>query len=290
MLFPPSRRKAVLLTCATALLAACSPFRAINLLVPKQGYSVTRAIAYGADPRQKLDIYVPAGLKGPAPVLLFFHGGSWQTGNRADYLAFGQAFASKGIVTVVADYRLYPQVKYPAFVEDAAQALAFVHARIAQYGGDPARLFVSGHSAGAYNAVMLASDPDFIRAAGGDLSWIRGVIGIAGPYDFLPLTEPDYIAIFDGPENHTAMPINHIDGQRPPMLLAAGDADNTVAPGNSDRMAARLKAGGRQRHGDQISGDRPYRHSSVAGAGLSRYHHTASGYAAIHRDALMAKL
>ncbi len=99
--------------------------------------------------------------------MLFFYGGNWQSGKRGDYLAFGQAFASRGIITVVADYRLYPQVKYPAFVEDAAQAVAFVHGHAAQYGGDPARLFVSGHSAGAYNAVMLASDPHYLKAVGG---------------------------------------------------------------------------------------------------------------------------
>jgi acetyl esterase/lipase len=242
--FPPHRRQAFVLAGITALLAACSPLRAINLLVPRSGYSVQRAIAFGADPRQKLDVYIPDGLTGKAPVLLFFYGGSWETGNRGDYLALGQAFASAGIVTVIADYRLYPQVKYPAFVQDAASALAFVHAHTAQYGGDPARVFVAGHSAGGYNAVMLASDPQFIKAVGGAPDWMAGVIGISGPYDFLPLTAADYIDMFHGPENHDAMPINHIDGPRPPMLLVTGDADDTVSPGNTDRMAARLRAAG----------------------------------------------
>ena len=236
--------KALLLAGLFAFLSACSPVSALNLLVPRGGYEVQSGIAYGADPRQKLDVYVPQGLKGPAPVLLFFYGGSWSTGDRATYLAFGQAFATQGIVTVVADYRLYPQVKYPAFAQDAAGALAWVHANIAAHGGDPGRVFVSGHSAGAYNAVMLAAEPKFIEAAGGKLDWIRGVIGIAGPYDFLPLTEPNYIDMFHGANNADAMPINHVDGRRPPMLLAAGDADATVGPGNADRMAARLKAHG----------------------------------------------
>ena len=146
------------------LLSACSPFAAVNLLVPKSGYSVRRDIAYGGDPRQKLDVYIPDGLKGPAPMLLFFYGGSWESGKRGDYLGFGQAFASKGIITIVADYRLYPQVKFPAFMEDSASALAFVHAHGGDYGGDPKRLFVSGHSAGAYNAVMLGSDPEISAA------------------------------------------------------------------------------------------------------------------------------
>jgi acetyl esterase/lipase len=236
--------KAAFLATAIALLGACSPAPVVNLLVPRGGYTVHSDLAYGADPRQKLDIYVPNGLKAPAPVLLFFYGGSWTTGKRSDYLAFGQAFASKGIVTVVADYRLYPQVKYPGFVEDAAGALAWLHAHAKEYGGDTGRIFVSGHSAGGFNAVMLASEPKFIAAQGGTLDWIRGVIGIAGPYDFLPLTEQTYIDIFHGANNADAMPINHIDGKRPPMLLTNGSADTVVHPGNADRMAARLKANG----------------------------------------------
>jgi acetyl esterase/lipase len=233
--------KALLLAGLFAFLSACSPVSALNLLVPRSGYDVQSGIAYGTDPRQKLDVYVPQGLKAPAPVLLFFYGGSWSSGDRATYLAFGQAFASQGIVTVIADYRLYPQVKYPGFLQDAAGALAWVHGHIAQHGGDPQRIFVAGHSAGAYNAVMLASEPKFIEAAGGRLDWIRGVVGIAGPYDFLPLTEAQYIDIFHGAHNRDAMPINHVDGKRPPMLLTAGDADGTVGPGNADRMAARLR-------------------------------------------------
>src|ERR1700761_6855046 len=109
--------KVALLAAFATLLSACSPFAAVNLLIPRSGYDVRSGIAFGSDPRQRLDIYVPHGLKSPAPVLLFFYGGNWETGKREDYLAFGQAFASQGIVTVIADYRLYPQVKYPAFVD-----------------------------------------------------------------------------------------------------------------------------------------------------------------------------
>ncbi|HKU55316.1 MAG TPA: alpha/beta hydrolase [Rhizomicrobium sp.] len=214
----------------------------VGLLVPRSGYDVHRGLAYGRDPRQKLDIYVPQGLKAPAPVLLFFYGGAWQAGNRGDYRGFGQAFASAGIVTVVADYRLYPAVKYPAFVADAAAALAWLHAHAAEYSGDSARIFVSGHSAGAYNAVMLASEPAFIQARGGKLDWIRGVIGIAGPYDFLPMEEAAYIDMFHGRDNPDSMPVNHVNGKRPPMLLVTGDDDGTVYPRNTASMAAKLRA------------------------------------------------
>jgi acetyl esterase/lipase len=216
----------------------------LNLLVPRAGFVAHRGLCFGSDPRQKMDIYVPKALYAPAPVLLFFHGGGWQGGRRGDYLAFGQVFAGAGIVTAVADYRLYPQVTYPAFVEDAAAALAFLHAQACVYGGDPARLFVSGHSAGAYNAVMLASEPAFLEAKGGDPDWIAGVIGIAGPYNFLPMVQKEYVDMFHGPKNLDTMPVNHVTGPRPPMLLVTGTRDRTVSPGNTQSMAARLKSAG----------------------------------------------
>jgi acetyl esterase/lipase len=216
----------------SVLLSACVPI--LNLAIPRGGY--------GADPRQTLDIYVPDGLTKPAPVILFFYGGSWSSGSKDLYRAFGQAFASKGIVTVVADYRLYPQVKYPVFVQDGAEAFRFVHDNIAKYGGDPNRLFLAGHSAGAYIAVMLASDLHYLKDAHADPAWLRGVIGIAGPYDFLPLTDPALIDTFGGANVRQTQPIDHIDGKRAPMLLAHGTGDDTVGVGNSRRMAKRLKS------------------------------------------------
>jgi acetyl esterase/lipase len=224
-----------------ALRQRVSPFAAINLLVPRAGYRIHRGLAYGTEPRQKLDIYVPSRLQAPAPVLLFFYGGGWQSGHRADYLGFGQAFASAGVVAVVADYRLYPHVKYPGFVEDAAGALAFVRAHVAQYGGDPGRIFLAGHSAGAYNAVMLASEPQFIAAKGGSLDWIRGVIGIAGPYNFLPMSDPVYVDMFHGTNNTDSMPVYHVNGGRPPMLLVSGSDDDTVRLSNTNDMSERLE-------------------------------------------------
>jgi acetyl esterase/lipase len=144
----------------------------------------------------------------------------------------------------VADYRLYPAVKYPAFVEDAAAALAFLRAQVADHGGDPQRLFVSGHSAGAYNAAMLASEPGFLAHHGGGLDWIRGAIGIAGPYDFLPMEQKEYVDMFHGRNNPDSMPVNHVDGPRPPMLLITGSKDRTVHPRNTHNMAAKLRSVG----------------------------------------------
>ena len=226
-----------------AVAVACSPVSALNLLVPRGGYHAVRDVAYGSDPRQKMDVYVPDGAAG-APAMLFFYGGSWQDGSKDLYLALGQAFASQGIIVAVADYRVYPQVRYPAFVEDGAQAFAYLHAHVAQYGGDPSRLFLTGHSAGAYIAMMLAADWSYLRAAGADPAWVRGVIGIAGPYDFLPLRDPNLVTIFGGANVRETQPINHIDGKRPPMLLATGTADETVSPGNTARLAEKLRSFG----------------------------------------------
>ncbi|HXC54843.1 MAG TPA: alpha/beta hydrolase [Rhizomicrobium sp.] len=224
------------------LLSACVPI--LNLAIPRSGYTVKSDIAYGADPRQRLDIYVPEGLTRQAPVILFFYGGSWSSGSKDLYRAFGQAFASQGIVTIVADYRLYPQVKYPAFLQDGAAALRFVHDTVAGSGGDPGRIFLAGHSAGAYIAVMLDADLQYLKEAHADPAWIRGVIGIAGPYDFLPLHDPELIDIFGGADVRATQPIDYIDGKRAPMLLAHGIGDETVGVGNSRRLAKRLNAVG----------------------------------------------
>jgi len=226
------------------LTLSCSPVSLLNLTISRAGYRVMRDFNYGSDPRQKLDLYVPDNLSTKAPVLLFFYGGSWDSGSKNLYLALGQAFASKGIVVAIADYRLYPQVKYPAFLDDGARAFAWVHTYVSRYGGDPTRIFVAGHSAGAYIAVMLAADREYLRKAGADPEWIHGVVGIAGPYNFLPLQDSNLISIFGGANRPETQPINYIDGKRPPMLLAVGTWDATVLPRNTTEFAERLRSFG----------------------------------------------
>ena len=217
---------------------------ALNATIPKSGYRVLPDLAYGPLSRHRLDLYVPDGLTGPAPVLLFFYGGSWQSGSKNIYRAFGQAFASQGIVTAVADYGLYPGVKYPAFIEDGAHAVRFLHGHASEHGGNPARLIVSGHSAGAYIAAMLGVNPVYLSAAGGDPSWIKAIIGLAGPYDFLPLYDAAMIDIFGGARNMDTQPIKYAANKAPPMLLAHGTKDSTVGAGNSRRFASRLAQSG----------------------------------------------
>ena len=175
----PLRGATYTLTLLTLAVGACSP-ALLNITVPRAGYSVHRDLVYGPAPRENLDIYVPDGLIAPAPVLLFFYGGNWDSGSKDLYLAFGQAFASEGFVVAIADYRLYPAVKYPVFLQDGAAAFRFVHGNAARFGGDPNRIFLAGHSAGAYNAIMLASDPHYLKDAGADISQLRGAIGLAG--------------------------------------------------------------------------------------------------------------
>jgi acetyl esterase/lipase len=213
----------------------------LDLLVSRRGYRVERNLPYGSHPRQKLDVYVPNDMKTAAPVILFFYGGSWQSGDKGWYRAFGEAFASQGIVVAIADYRLYPEALYPAFLDDCALALRFVRERAANFGGDPASLFLAGHSAGAYNATMLVCSPNHLHALGGDASWVRGIIGIAGPYDFLPLKDKKLIEIFGGDRRAETQPITHINKAYPPMLLVAGSKDRTVSWKNTKRMSAKLR-------------------------------------------------
>ncbi len=218
---------------------------AINGLVSRTGYHVLANRSYGPLPRQRLDLYVPDGSLSSAPVLLFFYGGSWQSGSKAIYRAFGEAFASRGIVTAVADYRLYPQVKYPTFIEDGALAVKFLCAGAAELdGADAARIFVSGHSAGAYIAAMLAVNETYLKAVDLTPSAIRGVIGLAGPYDFLPIRDPVLIDLFGGDRVMATQPIKYVKPGAPRMLLAHGTKDTTVGAGNSRRFAKRLTDAG----------------------------------------------
>lgn len=240
-----TRRPALVLgILATLALAGCSGRKLLDFFVPDTGYRMQKGVAYGADPRQKMDVYVPDGLKNPACTVLFFYGGRWQGGERGLYRFVGEAFSSRGCVTAIADYRLYPKVRYPAFVEDAAKALVFLHAHAQDYGGDPNRIFVAGHSAGAYNALMLTINPRFIEAAGGKPAWIRGAIGISGPYDFLPFEDADVIDIFSTEKDAATQPINYVHPGLPPVFLATGMNDTEVKPKNAINLAAKLREAG----------------------------------------------
>jgi acetyl esterase/lipase len=203
--------------------------------------------AYGTDPRQRLDIWVPRHVAAEAklPVVVFFYGGAWAEGSRRDYGFAGAAFASRGFIAVLPDYRLVPQVRFPSFVDDGAAAVGWVQHNIARYGGDPKRISVAGHSAGAYIAAMLALQPSYLRAAGADPKVIRAAALLAGPYDFFPFTEARGRAAFGAwPKPGETQPINFVRAGAPPIFLAHGTADRVVLPRNSKRLAERLQAVG----------------------------------------------
>ena len=232
----------------TGLVVACSPLTAINVLTPSSTYRKTADIAYGADSRHQLDIYSPTAQNGNAlaPVVVFFYGGNWNSGSRSDYEFVGEALASRGMVAVVADYRLYPQVRYPEFLQDNAQAGAWTAREIKKYGGDPERLFAMGHSAGAYNAAMVALDRGLLAAYGMTPAALRGWIGLAGPYDFIPIENEDTRPVFFHPDTPPdSQPINQITDSAPPALLIASNNDNLVNPvRNTGGLAKRLREAG----------------------------------------------
>jgi acetyl esterase/lipase len=228
-----------------ALLAAgCSPAKLLNATIKTSDLTITRDVAYGADAREKLDIYRPR-TTAKLPTIVFFYGGSWNAGSKAIYPFVAATLARLGNVVVVPDYRLYPQVRFPVFLQDCARAVAWTDTHLDQVGGDPRRVFLMGHSAGAYNAIMLALDPQYLAEAGTNRDKLAGAIGLAGPYDFLPMTGAVVRAVFapvnDGP---ASQPVTYVDGHAPPLLLLAGSADETVRPRNTLSLAAKVRAAG----------------------------------------------
>ncbi len=218
-----------------------------NLLMPKDAGStrIARDVAYGDDARQRLDIYAPTTGSGPWPVIIFVHGGSWSTGNKNPYEFAGRALAAQGFITLVPNYRLHPDHQFPAFVEDAARSIDWATRHANAYGGDQSRIFVTGHSAGAYNAALAILDKHCLADLGTDTSAIRGVALLAAPADFLPLDSKITIAVFGKVTDlASTQPINFVRVDAPPFLLLHGSADKTVYPRNSIALAAKLNGVG----------------------------------------------
>lgn len=234
---------------AMAMLGAMAlfldPLGSFNLLMPKDRASalVAEGVAYGEGPRRSLDVYAPrAAAAAPRPVIVFLYGGSWNGGRRQGYAFAGRALAAQGFVVVVPDYRLVPEVLYPDFLRDGAEAVRWARRNAARFGGDGERIVLAGHSAGAYNAAMLALDPGLL---GADRSAVRGLAGLAGPYDFLPLDDEATISAFgQWPRLAETQPVAHAGPGAPPALLLHGDADTRVMPRHSRALAARLEKAG----------------------------------------------
>lgn len=236
----------VVLCAALAALFFWSPTFLLNAYARGSDVEIEWDIPFGADARLKLDVYRPANHPGAAPVVVFFYGGSWQQGDRTIYRFVGASLARAGIVAVIPNYRVYPQVVHPDFLRDSALAVRWAKDNVTRFGGDPAKLFLAGHSAGAYNAAMLALDKRWLAESGIEPQRdVLGAIGIAGPYDFLPL-ESETLKIIFGPEERrpATQPIAYVDGRAPPMLLLRAARDSVVDPGNSTRLAAAIEAKG----------------------------------------------
>lgn len=233
----------LLLVAFAATFALRRPADTLNWLTPRSGYALDADIAYGDRARQRLDVYRPSRPRAvPAPVVVFFYGGAWSSGDRGDYRFLGQYLASEGFVVVIPDYRLRPEVAFPGFLEDGAKALRWVQDHIAAESGDPQRLLLMGHSAGAYNAMMLALDRRYGAGAGFDAARIRGVVGLAGPYDFKLDTDLLRWVFGRAPDPRATQPVNFVSADAPPVLLVTGDADDTVNPENSRSLARHLEA------------------------------------------------
>jgi acetyl esterase/lipase len=233
---------------STAALSACTQLGllALNTVATFSDYSRQTGVVYGPAPANSLDLYLPSNPAG-APVVVFFFGGGWNSGDKSSYKFVGAALAAAGVITVIPNYTLYPAAKFPCFMQDAALSVAWTRAHARDWGADPQRLYLVGHSAGAHIAVLLALDQEYLQQLGGDQRWLRGVVGLAGPYDFLPFTENYLNDLFGPPADFArSQPINFVRADAPPMLLMHGLRDKRVSPNNTRSLSAALQAlGGR---------------------------------------------
>ena len=230
---------------ALLALSACAPLGAFNTLVPKDAGAGLAAAdqAFAPGDRRKLDVYAPTRLASGSklPVIVFFYGGSWSSGTKEGYAFVGRALAARGFIVVIPDYRLLPEVRFPSFLEDGAAAVKWARANAPRFGGDPDSIVLAGHSAGAYNAAMLSLDPLWL---GPERGAIRGFVGLAGPYDFLPLDGITTPIFGNAPDLRATQPVTFAGPGDPPTLLMVAGKDTLVGPRSSERLALLLTQAG----------------------------------------------
>lgn len=282
-------RRVGLTALAAAMTSACSPLSVFATLTPKDAARVEgRGWRYAEGGRGGVDVYAPPVAHGPAPVAVFFYGGSWNSGRRQDYGWAARALAAQGFLTLAPDYRLYPQVRFPDFLKDCAQAVRWAADHAVELGGDPDRIVLVGHSAGAYNAAMLALDTGYLKAAGVQPGRIRAFAGLSGPYAFLPLDGPITRQTFGGAADLQAtQPTTFARADAPPAFLATGDKDTTVYPRNTRKLAAVLREKGakvEERHypgvdhaGTVLALSRPFRRKATLLADMTAFLRAAVG-------------
>lgn len=248
---PPSGMLRFILAVAAALVFAMPASAQVDIMAPfNQDASMDSArvlakdLPYADGDRKRLDIYGPNEIMETAPVVMFIYGGAWKQGRKEDYQFIGKALAANGFIVVIPDYRLYPEVTYPEFLEDNAQAVKWIEDNIEDYGGDRSRFFLAGHSAGAYGAVMLGLEKSFLNEYKVTMP-VKGIAALSGPYDFYPFEYDEVRNVFgqnDNPEG--TQPINLVAPDRPPMFIASGTSDPIVRVQNSQHFSEKMRAAG----------------------------------------------
>lgn len=227
-----------------ALAAGCSPFTVLNGLSPSNHYDLKTDVPYGELDRQTLDIYTPRAVSNSSPLLVFFYGGGWKDGDKADYGFVASSLTKAGYVVIIPDYRLYPEVVFPAFVDDAARAVAWAMQNAGNYGANTGKTFLMGHSAGAHISGLLVTDRRYLAEHGIDIRTLAGYVGLSGPFNFLPIESGYLLNVFPEENRPESQPINFVNPDVPPTLLIHGTGDKTVYPANSESLAKRLADNG----------------------------------------------
>ena len=236
---------------AAALVAVVCAASALEA-ADKYAVRVVRDVSYlqgtrYQDQKDKLDIYLPEGRRN-APVIVSYYGGALMAGDKDENTFIGERFAAAGFVTAVVNYRLSPAVAHPAHVQDAAASLAWVKRHIAEYGGDAGRLFVIGHSAGAYLAALLSTDERYLAAHKLSLRDIRGVVPVSAFYWVeRPGVAPDRDKSVWGTDRQAwidASPAHHLQRNTPPMLILYADGDEDWRRQQNVEVAQAMKSAG----------------------------------------------
>jgi acetyl esterase/lipase len=222
-------------------ITGCSPLVLVNGLSPSGHYELRSDLAYGSHALQTLDVYTPVAANGPVPMVIFFYGGGWREGSKDNYRFVASSLTEAGYVVVIPDYRVFPEVVFPEFVEDGADAVAWALQHASDFGADREKVFLMGHSAGAHIAALLVTDQRFLARNNVDATALAGFVGLSGPYNFLPIESGYLLDVFPASNRDESQPINYVSDTTPPTLLIHGTGDDLVYASNSETMAQRLK-------------------------------------------------
>ncbi|MDF1815136.1 MAG: alpha/beta hydrolase [Verrucomicrobiales bacterium] len=226
-----------------------------------------KTYSYGEHSRQKLDVLSPDEAQ-DLPVVVFIHGGGWIRGDKKIYRFVQRRLEEEGIVSVSANYRLSPEVTFPAFIDDGAAVVAWTKENIAAHGGDPNRIYLMGHSAGAHTVAMLGLDESYLEKVGVERDAIKGVIPIAAPLMLKASQVPQLSFVFGAARDEEMWPLGFIDGNEPPFLLLQGEQDPLVQPIHSKVAKQMIEAKGGSVTAHYF---KDHDHMSIIGAFASKF-------------------